>query len=355
MRPLSATEAIKPAIEHTRAMLRPFSLGLWFKLGLVGVFAELGGQFFFSFPPVGNQSRPAPQSSGIAAIAAGITPLLVAVLIGVAVFSLLLALALFYLGSRLQLVLIDLVATRTTLVGAAWNRTASRTWRWIGGKVLFFLVLLLAAAAVAAAPIFYFIRALSAAHGQFGAASIAAIIFFCIAVLFVVLVIGIASWVLRDFALPFILFEDASFSDALSRAFALMRNQPGAVFFYLFIKLVLSLVTGIAAQLCILVAMLASAVPTGLLGFILWGALHHSGTFGTVMMYCGFAVLALIFAAALFIAAVCISGAVFLFYQAYALYFIGGRIPQVGVLLDPVPPPYYPPLVPAAAPPLHSL
>ena len=34
MRPLSATEAISPAIEHTRALLQPFSLKLWLKLGL---------------------------------------------------------------------------------------------------------------------------------------------------------------------------------------------------------------------------------------------------------------------------------------------------------------------------------
>ncbi len=40
MTPLSATEAISPAIEHARALLRPFSLKLWLKLGLVALLAS---------------------------------------------------------------------------------------------------------------------------------------------------------------------------------------------------------------------------------------------------------------------------------------------------------------------------
>ena len=51
MTPLSATEAISPAIEHAKALLRPFSLKLWLKLGLVALLAEMGGEFTFSFPP----------------------------------------------------------------------------------------------------------------------------------------------------------------------------------------------------------------------------------------------------------------------------------------------------------------
>jgi hypothetical protein len=70
---------------------------------------------------------------------------------------------------------------------------------------------------------------------------------------------------------------------------------------------------------------------------------------GTVIMYIGFALLTVLFVAALIVAIVCLAGAALIFYQAYALYFIGGRIPQVGVLLQPAPPPFYPPM---PAPPL---
>ena len=44
MRRLSATEAFTPAFEHTKSMLRPLSVRLWVKLGLVAFLAEMGGQ-----------------------------------------------------------------------------------------------------------------------------------------------------------------------------------------------------------------------------------------------------------------------------------------------------------------------
>ena len=52
MRPLSPTEAISPAIERAKSLLRPFSLGLWIKLGLVGLLAEMSSQV--PFPPLGG-------------------------------------------------------------------------------------------------------------------------------------------------------------------------------------------------------------------------------------------------------------------------------------------------------------
>ncbi|WP_433966182.1 hypothetical protein [Tunturiibacter gelidiferens] len=42
---------------------------------------------------------------------------------------------------------------------------------------------------------------------------------------------------------------------------------------------------------------------------------------------------------------ICIVGAILVFYQPYALYFLGGRISAVGDLLEPPPPPF-----PEAAP-----
>ena len=72
MRLLSATDAINPAIEHAKGLLRPFSLKLWLKIGLVAMLAEMGAQFIF--PPVGNPgAHTSSQSSGIGAVAGGIT------------------------------------------------------------------------------------------------------------------------------------------------------------------------------------------------------------------------------------------------------------------------------------------
>ncbi len=58
----------------------------------------------------------------------------------------------------MQLVLMDMVATRTTLVAPVWNRTASRTWRWIGFKVVAFLVMAVVFGAILVVPLIYFLR-----------------------------------------------------------------------------------------------------------------------------------------------------------------------------------------------------
>jgi len=111
MRTLSATDAFTPAIERTKAILRPFSLKLWLKLGLVALIAEMGMQFIF--PPVGVP--PHSSSSGIGASAGGVTPLHVTVFVVVGVAMAVLGLVLIYFGSRMQLVLMEMVATRSTL------------------------------------------------------------------------------------------------------------------------------------------------------------------------------------------------------------------------------------------------
>jgi hypothetical protein len=339
MRPLSATEAISPAIEHAKALMSPFSLRLWLKLGLVAVFAEMGGQFLF--PPVGNL----PQSgSKFASSTGGMTPMVVTILVIAALVGFVVGLALLYLGSRLQLVLIDLVATRTTLVAPAWHRTAPRTWRWIGVKVVCFFVVFAIVGAIAVGPILYFVHAMPAGNAQPTGAFFGAFALFFVALFFVIFVLMVAIWALRDFVLPFILFEDASFGDSLSRASGIFRNEPGPVLFYLFMKFVLSIVAGIVGELCILLGVLVAAIPTGIVAAILWFALHNSGPFGTIVMYISFGLLGAFFLTVFFALAFCIGGAVLIFYQAYALYFIGGRIPEIGNLLQPEPPPYFPPI-----------
>jgi hypothetical protein len=149
-----------------------------------------------------------------------------------------------------------------------------------------------------------------------------------------------ALWILRDIVLAFILFDDATLATALRNTGIIIRREPGSVLFYLFMKFVLSLAFGIAAELCIAFTVLIAAIPLGLVGGILWFALHQAGPVGTFIMYIGFALLGAIGLAVLFVVGVCVLAAVLTFYQAYALYFVGGRIQNLGNLLEPPPPPF---------------
>jgi len=347
MRVLSATEAINPAIEHTKALLRPFSLRLWLKLGLVACFAEAGGQFLS--PPVGNLgSHGGAQTPGIGSVP-GLTPILILIVVVFSIVTLVIGLGLLYLGSRLQLVLMDLVATRTTLVAPAWHRTASRTWRWIGIKLAGFFAALLVVGIFAAGPIIHFIRSMPSGNAKPGPGFVEAILLFIFTVFIAVLLFMLLIWILRDFVLPFILFEDAPLSVAIARTANTLRRETGSVLFYFLMKLALGLAIGIAAELGILLALLVLAIPIGSIGALLWFVLHQAGTFAVIAMYISFGLLGLVFFAALLTLFICIGGAVLIFHQAYALYFLGGRIPSLGNLLEPPPPPLpEPPPLPLA-------
>lgn len=264
---------------------------------------------------------------------------LLAIFLAVAVVGLIVGLVLLYFGSRMQLVLMDLVATRTTIVAPAWHRTASRTWRWIGLKIAAFFVMCVFLGLALVVPIIHFIRTMPPGNAAPGAAFFGNLAFFIVIIFFAVLVMIIVIWFLRDFVLPFILFNDARLGDALRSAFGLVRREPGEVAFYFLMKLALAIVVGIAGELCIVLAVIAIGLPTGGVGAALWLLLHRSAGFATAMMYTGFVFLGLIFLAALFVAVVCIAGAVLIFYQSYALYFVGGRYAALGDLLEPPPPP----------------
>ena len=334
MRPLSATDAFTPAFERTKAMLQPFSLKLWLKLGMVALIAEMGMQFFV--PPAGSPSHASSSGTGV------MTPFLLTALIVGAVVGGILCLVFLYFGSRMQLVLMEMVATRSTLVGPFWRKAGSKTWPWIGLKLICFLIAIVVVGAVIALPLIYFIRSMPANNTAPPTAAFWGNFFFIfITVFLAVLVLVLLLWTLRDFVLSFMVFEDARVSEAISRTRELMRRETGNVLFYFLMKFVFTLAASVAAELCILAALFVIAIPTGIIGGGFWFALHNSGESGTLFMYVTLGLLGVIALTAFFVAIICIAGAVLIFYQAYALYFMGGRIPRLGDLLEPPPPPFF--------------
>lgn len=320
-------------------MLSPFSLGRTLKLGLIALLAEMGSQFLL--PPFGNHVPHSNfQNSGISGIAGGLTQQTAIVLAVIGVVFFLLGLTLLYFGSRMQFVLMDLVAYRTALVAPSWRKHGPRTWPWIGIKIASFLAVFAVVTAIVAWPVLHFIRSIPAGGSQPpNAAAIGNFLFLFAIILFVVLAFMLCIWALRDFVLPFVVFDGVSFRSAFSAAATLIGHEPGGVLLYFFMKFVLTLATAIAAELCILAAVLVGAIPLGLIGGAIWLLLHHAGLFGTTMIYVSFGLLTLIFFAFIVAVGVCVAGAVLLFYQAYTLYFLGGRIRTLGDLMEPPPPP----------------
>jgi hypothetical protein len=325
---------------RTRDLMgRPFRLRTFLKIAAVAFFAEMGGGLNLNLGRGSSNSLHQLPPAFLAFVVA------FAVLLGLV--SLVIGLILFYVGSRLQLVLLELVATRFTFVGPLWSKYGSRTWRWIGLRLLLLLCFLIVLLPFIVAAVLYFFHhahgagALGVA-GFFSGLHIAQILLFIAAVLLVLLIVSAIYMLVRDLALPFLALEDLSISQSLSRLRALIAAEPGQVILYVFLRLVLGIVFGIVAEIAVVLVLLVSLIPPGIVGVILWFSLHHAGTAGTVLLIACAILGGLIFLGWAVCVVLAFMGTLLTFFQAYALYFLGGRYPILGDLLDrSTPPPAY--------------
>jgi hypothetical protein len=342
MRPLSASECITPAIERTKSLLfRPFEWRHFLKLTAVAFFAEVGaGTSSF----VSNH-----QPGKIPGVTPAIHGLILAVLFGLLLFTLVLSLVMFYVGSRLQLVLLEVVATRQTTIAPIWRGYSRLTWRWIGLQLLFFLLCGLILLAALAPFVISMFRHMPSGGQPPSAALFSHIVVFIGAIFLCFLVVGSAYLLLRDLALPFLALEDLPISGILSRLRAIVGAAPGEVALYVLLRFLLSLVAAIGAEILIFLILLVSLIPFAIIGGVLWLALHHAGTVGTAALIASAIVSGLVLL--VWMACVCIGliGVVFVFTQSYALYFLDGRYPILGNILEPPQSAY-----PTSPPPLTS-
>jgi len=359
MRPLSAIDAIAPAWNHTRRLLlTPRSWRLLLKIGAVAFFAQINGcNFSGSYPGRGHMPGVSP------AIAASM--LTIAFIVGGV--ALLVTLAFFYLSSRLQFVLFEVVLRRDTTVAPIWRRYGRATWHWIGLKLAFFAVALLCVAPVlipVGLRFYHATRNMNASVAEGASPHLAAfflsILGFIGAIFLILFVIGILYILLHDFGLPSMALEGTPLTETVRRVVDLTRAEPGQVLLYIFMRLVLGFAGAIVFEFALVFGLLIALVPLGGIAAILWVALHHAGFVGYAFMVVGWVILGIIFLVLLIVACIMGSGYLYTFLQAYALYFLGGRYPLVGGYLEPllpqpvyaypgVPQGYYPPVPPAEA------
>ena len=354
MRPLSASEAIGPALERTQDLLtRPFRFKTFLKIAAVAFFAEMGGNFNSNFSNFNNHSG---TTHG------GVPPTFLAFIVAFAVIigviSLVIGLILLYIGSRLQLVLVEMVATRQTLVGPLWRKYGSPVWRWIGLKLLFFLGTLLITLPLTIPVILYVVHHMHGGGNPFSGLHITQMILFFSGAFLVLLAIGTVYLLVRDLALPFLALENRTIRDSLEHMRAIIAAEPGQVALYVLLRMLLGFVFGLGAELAAGLVLLFSLIPPGIAGLIMYLALHKAGA-GAMVVLIGLGIfVGLLFVCWAACVVICFVGAALVFGQAYALCFLGGRFPLLGELLDrsATPPAYaytpgFPPTPPLYPPP----
>jgi hypothetical protein len=350
MQPLSATDAISPAWDHTRRLLfSPLRWQTLLKIGLVAAFAGVGNANFnfnsFSGMNPGNAGSgkmPTIPSMHLPALAAMASVILAIVFVVFFVW-----LAFFYLSSRLQFVLFDVVLRRDTIIGPSWSRYGPATWRWMGLRLLLALGGLLLMLPILIPAVLTLIHAFHSgqdAQTNFGALFGALLAIFA-ASLLVALLLLVCQLLLHSFGLPSMALEATPLGETVARVIRLMRAEPLQVFLFIvmhvLMRIAIAIGLGIAFVLCALIVL----IPFGILGAILWAALHSGAQ---AVMWCGIAILAVAYIAIFFIAAFMCNGVTGTFFQAYSIYFLAGRYPLLGEILQPIPEPapmpfYYPP------------
>ncbi|HEX4156541.1 MAG TPA: hypothetical protein VHY48_13095 [Acidobacteriaceae bacterium] len=334
MPPLSAIDCISPAWYHTRLLLLgQKNARLFFKLAAVAFFAEMGGLN-------GSFRSPARHAHGASPLLSGV--FLLFLIIGV-VIALAVALALFYLSSRLQFVLFHLVLRSETWIAPLWRRYGPATWRWIGLKLLFFLAAVLCLVPIMVPAVLLLIRAIDS-HQQEGSSShiasfVLAVFCFILALLILILVIATAYVLLHDFGLPSMALEATPMRETVRRIFALIRLEPGQVALYVLMRYVLALAGALISYLVLVVVTLFAGIPLGAVAFGLWKGLHLASAGEHVLMIAGWVVLALLLLAVVVIAAILLFGYLFTFLEAYAIFFLSGRYPLLAQQLTPPLPP----------------
>jgi hypothetical protein len=347
MQPLNPIDAITPAFTRSHEMLfQPFRLGRSWKLA-ASQYIGMIGAFFVPMPLL---LIFLPHSRFNMALAA---PLItVAFVLGTLLFF-----CFFYLGVRMQFVNFEMVVTRAAFVAPMWRRYGSRVWPVVGFKSLLGTVMSLALAPflwktfasltqmMGDMPRFtpgqppdpaIFQSFLSQMIGLEGSIFAA------------VLLIKLFSTAFEDFVLPFYILEDIPLTAALSRGSSVFLADPLQCLLFLVLKLIL-FVVGFMVQY---IAMIVLMIPIGIVGIIvavIGGIVIATlGTAGHILGVVAGVALYILFLTAMFWFQFGTLGYITMLLEAYATYFLAGRYPLLGSMLEPgpgapfTPPPVFP-------------
>jgi hypothetical protein len=357
MRPLSATECISPAIDRMKLVLfSPFRKGRTWKLCAT---ANLG-RYGTAFIPI-----PLLYLAALPAFAARIGTLaVVAICIG-ALFVTAIFAFFFYLFSRLEFANFDIVLNLGQFVAPAWRRHGRQSLKWTSFKLLLGTGVTL----LCAAPIALVVRQaiphlseLQMTPGQPPSPQFFAFMgaFYGVYFLFLIAfgLFYLVSSLLADFILPSLALENTTLGEAFRRMSALIRREPGAFGLYALLKVVLGLAGYLGATLVWEIGFSLLVLVVGgvfaLIGFLLHAAGVSAAILTVVAVVLGVPLVLVLMYYTLFL----VTGPVLMFLDAYSLYFLGGRYPLLGELLErsaPPAPPIRGAVQPAYAPPSGEL
>ena len=352
MRAISATDAITPAVERTKAFLfRPFSWGTFLKLGLVALITEgLGSNLRSSS---GSSHRGGGTGAGRGPIhsLSDIPPQWIVAGVAMVLLMIVIAAVVFYLITRLRFAFFHCLVHNTKQIRPGWElykEQASRFF-WLNVSIGFCFLLLVGLISIPFVAGFWRLFHEMQPGGQPNIGMLIGLILPLVPIILLLVVLGIAlDVILRDFMLPHYALEDASAGEAWSSVWARVTAEKGQFFAYALLRLILPTVAGIAIFIILLIPglVLAGAVAGVELGIhSAFATSTGSASVAGIMLQVFVGIVAFGFFA---LASICLGGPLSTGTREYAILFYGGRYQVLGDLLYPQPLP--PTGVPAGLP-----
>jgi hypothetical protein len=353
--PLSATEAVSPAIEHAKKQLfQPFRFAQWARLALVGfltgeISSGGGCNAPTSFPNTHGSGDDMPNIGAFHKLLDiwHAHPALIAGLVTLGiVFCILFWLVLAYLNSRMRFVLFDSIVTKECRLGEFWKRRKECAWRYFLWQLVFGLGSMMGFAILTGIPL-----AIAWAAGwlQKPRQHILPLVLGGLVLFVVFLAYTIAVKVIqvlaKDFVVPYMAVENLTVMDGWRRLWSLMKPAKGSYAGYILMKLVLAIAAGIIFGIIVFIVILIIGIPAFIAGIVAGVAAAGIGLTWNVFTITLTIVLGAIGLVVLLCVISFVSVPVAVFFPAYSIHFLASRYPGLDALLHPAPP--APPVSPA--------
>ena len=341
MRPISAVDAVSPAIERTKEFLfRPFKWGTYLKLGLVAIITEgLGNDLHSSAHGDHGGGHGGGHGSQVP-WPFHLTPECVAVIAAAVLLAILLSVLVFYLITRLRFAFFHCLIHNTKEIRPGWRLYRGQAtrffWLNIVVGICFMLVAVLVALPFAAG--FWRLFHESQQGGHFNIGLLLALVLPLIPILILLVVAGILTdLILRDWMLPHMALEDATTGEAWRQVRARIKAEKRQFLVYAILRVIMPTIALIGM---FIVLFLPGLMLAGSLAAIEWGV-HSMFTGATGASWLVGIVLEVFFGVVAFgfalLASICVGGPLSTGIREYALIFYGGRYKALGDILYPPP------------------
>ncbi|MGA2752483.1 MAG: hypothetical protein ABSE53_01855 [Terracidiphilus sp.] len=342
MRPISAVDAVSPAIERTREFLfRPFKWGTYLKLGLVAIITEGLGSNFHSSTPRGDHGG----GSGVGHVPSvpwplPLTPTCIAEIVAAALLAIVLSVFVFYLITRLRFAFFHCLVHNTKEIKPGWQlyRGQASRFFWLNIVVGICFMALLVLVALPFAAGFWRLFQESQLGGHFNVGLLLALVLPLIPIVILLVVAGILTdLILRDWMMPHMALEDATAGEAWRQVRTRMMAEKRQFLVYGLLRVILPTIATIGV---FIVLALPGLMLAGSLAAIEYGV-HTVFADATGASWLVGIVLEVFFGVVAFgfalLASICVGGPLSTGLREYALIFYGGRYKALGDILYPPP------------------